>query len=276
MSALLLSISLFGNALVALAFLFRKAAHKRSDLFSSVFHAAFALNSIHLLFIVNGQYAQQPELLFLPVYCTLLLGPALFFFVKLRLFPQYRFEGTDIKHFMLPAGQVLYFLIIFLFTSQEFRQGLGRRFWSPFYGGLEMGLFIFSFNFYMVAAYRYLRFRIARLQQSKGSTALFEALHIRRMIRVLFILFLLNSVYILMDFVMYELLRLNMHDFRGFTRSGEIAFAMMALWVMFSGISILLRHPYYSSSERLWQWFRQILSRRKKVASISNEDQSTQ
>ncbi|MBK9014361.1 MAG: hypothetical protein IPM82_09860 [Saprospiraceae bacterium] len=39
------------------------------------------------------------------------------------------------------------------------------------------------------------------------------------------LLFWVNSAYIVTDFVMYELMRLNMHDFRGFTRFGDLSFA---------------------------------------------------
>jgi hypothetical protein len=63
------------------------------------------------------------------------------------------------------------------------------------------------------------------------------------------VLFWINSAYIVADFVMYELLRLNMHNFRGFTRFGEFSFAAMAGWAGWMGAMLLLKRPYKSFSD---------------------------
>ena len=69
------------------------------------------------------------------------------------------------------------------------------------------------------------------------------------MLRVMIILFWINSAYIVTDFAMYELLRLNMHHFRGFTRFGDLSFVAMAGWAGLSGLQLLLRLPYLNSSK---------------------------
>lgn len=262
---LFLSIGLLTNVGAAIAFLFRLSNNKRADYFQSVFHFAFALTCLHLIFIVQGIYSNYKSLLFLPVYNTLSLGPFLFYSIKLRLFPSYRFVPSDAKHFILPIGQFLYFSLMFLFTSPEFRYSLGRKFYSPFYGGLEMAIFIITFNIYMAAAYRFIRFRIARDFSKHHDWDWHQTLQLRRMIRVLFILFFFNSVYILTDFIMYELLRLNMHNFRGFTRSGEIVFATMAIWIGWMGFVILRKKTYKSISDAAWQFIRKLLLGMKSI-----------
>lgn len=263
-SFILLAIGLVANMLVGLAFLLRSSTNKRADLFSAGLHLAFALTTLHLIFILQGVFSNHTSLLFLPVYYTLALGPFLFFSIKLRLFPGYKFVPSDVKHFILPVGQMLYFIIIFLLTSAQFREELGRKFYSPFYGGLEMAIFISTFNFYMAAAYRFIKFRAARDHNKTQDWEWHQTLQLRRLIRVLFILFFLNSVYILTDFIMYELLRLNMHDFRGFTRSGEIVFASMAIWVAWVGLNLNFKRKYNSLSEASWQFLRSTILRRKK------------
>lgn len=264
-SFLLLAIGLLANVVAAVIFLLRKSDNKRADFFQSGLHLAFALTCLHLILIVQGVYERNEALLFLPVYHTLALGPFLFFAIKLRLFPAYKFVPSDAKHFFLPFGQFCYFAILFFFTTPEFRAELGRKFYSPFYGGLEMALFIITFNFYMAAAYRFIRFRLARDHNKPPDWERHQTLQLRRLIRVLFVLFLFNSAYILTDFIMYELLRLNMHDFRGFTRSGEIVFATMALWVAWAGFRILRKKPYKSMSEATYRFLKQFILRRKKV-----------
>ena len=93
---------------------------------------------------------------------------------------------------------------------------------------------------------------------------LYEAFVLRRMLRVLIILFWINSLYIATDFIMYELLQLNMHDFRGFTRFGDLSFAAMAGWIGLSGIQLLLRMPYQNSSQFIFFLLKNMLGSGKR------------
>ena len=243
------------NGIVAVVFLFRKNENKRADFYFAALLLTFALTSLHHILALQGVFSQQPEWLFLPVYFTLAFGMLLFYAVKLRLFPGYQFVGSDAKHFFLPVMQFFYFLVIFLATSMAFREELGRRFYSPFYGGLEMALYIVTFYTYQFGAYRYIRFKISALRKQKeGGQPLYEALVFRRMLRVMLILFWINSAYIVIDFVMYELLQLNMHDFRGFTRFGELSFAAMAGWAGLTGLQLLAKPPYLNLSQLVLSW----------------------
>lgn len=238
------------NTIVAIGLMFRKKDNKRADYFTAILLLAFASLCVHHILVLQNIYEEQPQWLFVPIYLTLSLGASLFFTVKLRLFSNYQFIGSDLKHFILPIGQWLYFLILFLGYSISYRQGIGREFYSPFYGGIEMALYISTFYFYLFGAYRYTQLKISALRKNKkGGEPLFEAMVLRRMLRVLLILFWINSAYIIIDFGMYELLGWDMHRLLGFTRFGDLSFAAMAGWVGLSGLQLLARLPYINSSK---------------------------
>ncbi|MEK7257580.1 MAG: hypothetical protein AAB316_22685, partial [Bacteroidota bacterium] len=122
--------------------------------------------------------------------------------------------------------------------------------------------YIATFYAYLFAAYRFIRFKIAKLQKAEDEPTLHEPLKLRRMIRVMVGLFWVNSAYIVADFVMYELLRLNMHDFRGFTRFGELSFAAMAGWAGWCGWKLLLKRPYRSTSTLLLNYLKMALAKK--------------
>lgn len=246
------------NGAVAVAFLLRKNENKRADLAFAGLLLAYSLTALHHVCILRGIFQASPHLTSLPIYLTLSLGVLLFFSVKLRLFPTYKFVGSDLKHAVLPFGQFAYFLGAFFLTDGL----LIRRFYSPFYGGLEMALYIFTFYIYQFAAYRFIRFKISALRKKQeGGQPLFEALVLRRMLRVMLLLFWVNSAYIVTDFVMYELLRLNMHDFRGFTRFGDLSFAVMAGWAGLSGVQLLMKPPYVNLSSFVVGWVKKAVAR---------------
>ncbi len=264
LSLLALSAVILLNGLLTVMFLVRKNENKRADLYFSALLLSYALTCFHHVLILKGSYLEHPRLLFAPLYFTLAFGMLLFYSIKLRLFPGYRFIGTDLKHFILPALQFLYFLGLFLFSGVDFRQTWGRRFYSPFYGGLEMALYIATFYAYQFAAYRYIRYKISALRKGReGGKPLYEALVFRRMLRVLIILFWINSAYIAIDFIMYELLRLNMHDFKGFTRFGELSFAAIAGWIGLTGLQLLAKPPYFNLSQVVFSWLKDFVRKQK-------------
>jgi hypothetical protein len=82
---------------------------------------------------------------------------------------------------------------------------------------------------------------------------LHDAFWLRRLVRILIVLFWINSAYITIDFVMYELLSLNMHNFRGFTRFGDLSFAAMAGWTGYMGLILLTNRPYKSLSDEIFR-----------------------
>ena len=62
-----------------------------------------------------------------------------------------------------------------------------------------------------------------------------EILLLKKMLKVLLVLFWVNSGYIIADFIAYQFLDWNLHTLRGFTRFGDISFGIMVLWMGWNG-----------------------------------------
>jgi hypothetical protein len=213
----------------------RERADKRPDWFFGSLLFTFAFTLIHNLILHRDLIRELPQLWFLPVYFTLSLGPMFFFFVKLKLFPNYSLRWTDLKHAILPVGQFLYFIYFFSQPVVE-RIEQGRQFWSPFYGAMEMVLYIVFFSSYLLFAYRYIRYKkaVIRNQEGTGPGSL-QVFWLKRMVKVLFVIFVFNAGYILTDFFTYELFNINLHLIKGFDYIGSLSFAVMMLWLAFNG-----------------------------------------
>ena len=104
LSFLVLCAAIALNGLVAFVFLLRKNGDKRSDLAFAGLLLAYSLTALHHVFILRGVFEANQHLTSLPIYLTLSLGVLLFISVKLRLFPTYKFMGSDIKHGLGCAG----------------------------------------------------------------------------------------------------------------------------------------------------------------------------
>ena len=68
-----------------------------------------------------------------------------------------RARPSDLKHGILPIGQLLYIWAIFFVA--DWRIPGGRHFYNPFYGGTEQALFIALFPVYIFFGYEYFRHR---------------------------------------------------------------------------------------------------------------------
>lgn len=220
--------------IVGLTYLLRRNRWKKGDLSFSLLLFAFAFTLLYHVFILTNFYYENPKWLFFPIYFTLSFGPLLFFAVKLWLYSNYVFKWSDLKHAILPFFQFLYFVWLF-FNSPEVKQDWDRNFYSPFYGAMEMALYIGTFYAYLYSAYRYIRYKDASLRHSKNDSAKRQVLLMKRLIQVLFVLFWVNSAYIVGDFVIYEILKYDLHSVKGFTRFGDLSFASIALWTAWWG-----------------------------------------
>ncbi|RMG86882.1 MAG: hypothetical protein D6714_03410 [Bacteroidetes bacterium] len=249
LTLLVLGLSVAFCAGVGVCFLLRPNRRKKGDLFFSLLLFAFALTQTHHILILLGIYERHPAWLFLPVYYTLSFGPLLFFAVKLWLYSTYRLRASDLKHAILPVCQFVYFVVLF-FCPPDFKEGWKRDFYSPFYGAMEMLLYIGTFYAYLYAAYRYIRYKNGYLRHSKNERARQQVLWLKRLVQVLFILFWIDSAYIVTDFVVYEVLKYDLHTVRGFTRVGDISFALLGLWSAWWGARTLFRRGKILSALR--------------------------
>lgn len=208
--------------------LLERTKRKKAKLFFSLLLFSFGLTLIYRLFVILNIFEQYPVLHFIPIYFTLAFGPLLFLYVKLKLFPDYKFVPSDGKHLILPVSQFLFFLYFF-FQPIEIKEIMGRDFYSPFYGSVEMMLYIFSFYFYILAAFRFVKFKENHLSTLVERR---EVIYLKILLKILLILFWFNSAYIIIDFASFSFFKINLHNLRGFKRIGDLSFASLAFWII--------------------------------------------
>jgi len=219
-------------------FFFKSSGDRRSNWCFGILLVTFGLTLLHNIFNFVGLYEQYPSLYFLPLYYTLSFPVFLFFHAKLSLYPSYQLRWTDVKHFLLPVGQFLFFLYVFL-QPVSFKSELGRVYYNPFYGALEQGLYLLSFYAYLYFSHRYIRQRRLEAYAKRQTKELRKVLYLRTLIRVLLVLFIIHTVFVLTDFVFYEFLDINMRSVKPYVALGMLSFAALGYWMGTYGFQVL-------------------------------------
>lgn len=220
-------------------FFFKQSGDQRSNWFFGVLLITFGLTLVHNIFNFIELYKVWPEGKFLPLYYTLSFPVLLFFHAKLSLYPSYRLRWTDAKHFVLPLGQFLFFLVMFL-QPVAVKAALGRVYYNPFYGAFEQGLYLISFFAYLYFAHRYIRQRRLEVQQQRQPRELRKVLYLRTLIRVLLILYIVHTVFVLTDFIYYEFLEINLRSVKPYVALGMLSFAALGYWMGTYGFQVLI------------------------------------
>lgn len=217
-------------------FFLRRSGERRSNLFYALLLITFGLTLLHNIFSMTGFYEQYPIWHFLPIYYTLAFPTLLFYYVKLSLYPTYKLRWSDGKHFFLPVGQGLFFVIMFL-TNVEFKSQFDRHFYNPFYGAFEQFLYLFTFFAYMYFAFRYVR---QKRKSVKDRIEAKKVLYLRYLIQVLFVFFCIHSLFVVWDFISYEFLNINLRTVRPYAALGALSFAALIFWLGTYGVQVLL------------------------------------
>jgi len=221
-------------------FFFKRSGDYRANGFFSTLLILFGLTLLHNILYFAGAYEFFPRLKFAPLYYTLAFPPLLFYHVKLSLYPSYRMRRTDLKHFLLPVLQFLFFLVLFLLPS-SIKSQWDRSFFNPFYGAFEQLLYLVSFVAYLYFSHRYVRQRRLELSgRFKLKRELKKVLYERALIRILFQLFVIHALFILADFVCYEFLGINLRAVRAYVALGMLSFAALGVWLGTYGFQVLL------------------------------------
>ncbi len=215
-------------------FLFKKTGEFRANLFYGALLATIALTLLNSIFVISHFYKFYPEWSFLPIYYTLAFPPLLFYYVKLSLYPAYRFRWSDSKHLILAAGQFLFFLVLF-FMPVSYKAGLGRQPLNPFFGAAEQFLYLTTFFAYLYFAARYIR---QRRKTATHPKAVRHVLYLRMLVRILFVLFCIHTVFVVTDFITYHLFNINMQDAKLFAGLSALSFAALAFWLGTFGFQV--------------------------------------
>jgi len=217
-------------------FFLKRSGELRANAFYGVLLIVMGLTLFHNILLISNVFEQRPKLQFLPIYFTLLFPPLLFYYVKLTLYPAYRLQRSDLKHFILPLGQVLYFIALY-FDLVTFRGTPGRYFYSPFYGAFEHFLYISTFFAYLYFAYRYIRHKEREGRRSKQAR---QVLYLKTLVRVLFLLFCIHTGFLVSEFISNELLDINLRTVKIFAGLGALSFAALVFWIGTYGFQVLL------------------------------------
>lgn len=217
-------------------FFLKSSGEKRANACYGALLIFMGLTLLHNVLLLSNVFVRHPQLQFLPIYFTLSFPPLLFYYVKLTLYPAYRLQRSDIKHFILPLGQWLFFIAIF-FNLVTYKGTPGRYFYSPFYGALEHLLYIFTFFAYLYFAYRYIRHREREGRRSEVARQVF---YLKTLVKFLFILFCIHTGFLVSDFIVYEVFDINLRAVKLFAGMGALSFAALVFWSGTYGFQVLL------------------------------------
>lgn len=215
-------------------FFFKRSGEMRANACFGTMLIAFGLTQVHYIFLLTGLSRQFPVLSVLPLYYTLLFPPLLFYYIKLSLYPAYRFRWTDAKHFFLPLGQCLFFVFLTISNTSVL---LEREFFNPFYGGVETALYLLTFFAYLYFGYRFIR---QKREYVRLGAEIKLTRYLGKLVKVLFFLLCVHSALVVSDFLGYEILQLNLRFFKPFAAIGILSFTVMGLWLGIYGFQVLV------------------------------------
>lgn len=241
---LLLILGVLQGLAIGFLFFFKKSGIIKANFFYGLLLLAFSLTLAHNILTITGIFVEYPELKFLPIYFTLSLPPLFFFHVKLDLYPNYHLRWSDSKHLILPVGQVLFFLFLFLCTV-EYKTTVERSFYNPFFGATEHFLYLTTFFLYLYSAYRYIRYKQL---QGKHKFQSKRISYLKVLIKVFLVFFIVHTVFLVSDFVSYEFLNINMRSSKIFAALGALSFGALVVWLGIYGFQVLIwgRKLFYS------------------------------
>ena len=217
-----------------LFFLKRSGDHRANQLYGALLLAG-GFTQLHFLLLFANLNAARPWLEFLPIYFTLWLPVLLFFYVKISLYPKYSFRIGDLKHFIFPVAQLLFFMGIWLIPS--FRRPEGRYFYSPFYGGLEQALYLVIWPAYIIFAYQYLRRKRAQLKRRTLPRLLW---YLRKLLKGSMLFVIAYAILAVSDFVTYNFFYFDMRSQQWYAAAQSLTYTVLLIWLTVYGFQVLL------------------------------------
>lgn len=232
----LMSIGVLQALSVGSLFFLKQSGHRLGNYFYGMLLLAIGLTLLHNIGVLFDFFDYYPRLKFLPIYYTLSLPVFLFFYVKLSLYPKYKLKWSDFKHFILPLGQFLYFVLMF-FSPISYKSEVGRTFFNPFFGAFEQFLYLSSSFAYLYFSYRYIK----RRKLSATTPIEFKQLfYIKNLIKIYLLAFIVHTGFVLSDFFVYELFQYNLQNIKPYAGLGAMSFVMMEFWLGTYGFQVVM------------------------------------
>ncbi len=241
------------GSIMGALFLIRRQENYWVNLLFGLFLLSFSLTLFDKFLRYSLLSYRYPNWSFLPIYLSFAFGPLLFFYVKSRLYTQrFSMHRPDFKHFILPTVQ---FVLLLWVTVQDvnLKMDFQTNFFSPFYGNFEKGIFIIQFFLYLYFSYRFILHEKISLskgvhsdskKKQQGLVKLSNANirrqvlivgWLKRMVKVLFILFGIHASFILTDYFSFRLFEINLQTKALFSSGYELSFVAMLFWLCVNG-----------------------------------------
>lgn len=231
----LMAASLLAAIGIGCLFFLKRSGEVRANILYGALLIAGGLTQLHFLLLFSGLTATYPALEFLPIYFTLWLPVLLFFHVKISLYPSYAFRLGDLKHFIFPVAQLLFFVSLWLLPS--FRRPEGRYFYSPFYGGLEQALYLVIWPAYIFFSYQYLRRRRAQLGRRSLPRLLW---YLRKLLKGSMLFVIAYAILAVSDFLSFNYLLVDLRSREWYAGAQSLSYTILLLWLTAYGFQVLL------------------------------------
>ena len=231
----LMAVSLLAAIGIGSLFFLKRSGEPRANYLYGGLLIAGGLTQLHFLLLFSGFTQRYPSLEFLPIYFTLWLPVLLFLHVKVSLYPNYRFRVGDLKHFIFPVAQLLFFLSIWLFPSV--RRPEGRYFYSPFYGGLEQALYLIIWPAYIFFSYQYLRRKRAQLGRRSLPRLLW---YIRKLLKGSMLFVIAYAILAVSDFLSFNYFYYDLRVKDWYAGMQSLSYTILLIWLTAYGFQVLL------------------------------------
>ncbi len=269
--SLLLTLTISAAWPMGWIFLWRERGNRKANIQYALLLLLFSLCVLDNLLAHAGLLVHYHEKYFIPIWYTLAIGPAFFFAIKFTLYPAYELRPTDAKHFILPMAQAFFYWTLY-FSGPNTQELVWDNFLEPFFKTFEGILYVTLLFTYLALSYRYVKYKQAVVRKKGYFLEHAKTIWLQWTIKVLFALSLVNTSYIIMDFVVYNFLGWNLHSVKGFSYLGDLSFAAMLAWLVWRSYLYAFRVAYPTTGqlaafyqtaewtknepqERLFDWF---------------------
>ncbi len=229
------------GVILALMLAFRRVLPNRlSDFLLAGLLFTLSLTALQKLFI--WLQIKNLDIIFLPIYCSFAFAPLIFFMVKSRLYPNFRLQQNDLKHFILPIVQTVVMCWIFLQPAHTRSWVASGGFFTPFYGNFERGVYLLQFGLYLYFSYRFILHERTPLSNHSPKHQILLTGWLKRMVKAAFTIFIIEASFILTDYFSMRWFDVNLRSRLFFSSVLELSFTAQLWWLIINTLFALKKN----------------------------------
>jgi hypothetical protein len=236
----MISAVVIGVALAVVLALRRVLQNRLSDFLLAGLLFTLSLTELQRLFI--WLQIKNLDIIFLPIYCSFAFAPLIFFMVKSRLYPNFRLQQNDIKHFILPIVQIVVMSWIFLQPAHTRTWVASGGFFTPFYGNFERGVYLVQFGLYLYFSYRFILHERTPLSSHSPKHQILLTGWLKRMVKAAFIIFVIEASFVLTDYFSMRWFDVDLRSRLFFSSVLELSFTAQLWWLIINTLFALKKY----------------------------------